>query len=67
MNTLFSYLRHYWPLVALSLSLATVNQVFSLLDPLIFRCVIDKYALQFQRYDSGENGGDDPRGRGGTS
>ena len=30
MTLLYSYLRHYWGLVALALVLATINQVFSL-------------------------------------
>ena len=34
----------------LALLLATINQVFSLLDPLIFRHVIDNYATKFQQY-----------------
>jgi len=47
MSLLFSYLRKYWPLISLALVLATINQVFSLLDPLIFRHVIDDYATRF--------------------
>lgn len=54
MRILLTYLRRYWQLVALALFLATVNQVFSLLDPLIFRHVIDEYALQYARYTSEE-------------
>lgn len=54
MKILFTYLRQYWKLVILSLFLATVNQVFSLLDPLIFRHVIDEYALQYQKYSEPE-------------
>ena len=54
MQLLYSYLRNYWPLVALALTLATINQVFSLLDPLIFRYVIDNYATRFQEYTTGE-------------
>jgi ATP-binding cassette, subfamily B, bacterial len=54
MKLLYSYLRHYWGLVALALILATINQVFSLLDPLIFRHVIDEYATRFQEYSTGE-------------
>ena len=38
----------------LALVLATINQVFSLLDPLIFRYVIDEYATRFQEYTTGE-------------
>jgi ATP-binding cassette, subfamily B, bacterial len=47
MKLLYSYLRNYWGLIALALALATINQVFSLLDPLIFRYVIDRYATRF--------------------
>ena len=54
MKLLYSYLRGYWPLVALALVLATINQVFSLLDPLIFRYVIDGYATKFSQYTTGE-------------
>ena len=50
MALLYSYLRHYRSLVALALVLAAINQVFSLLDPLIFRHVIDEYATRFQEY-----------------
>src|SRR5471032_69597 len=54
MNILYGYLRHYWTLVALALVLATINQVFSLLDPLIFRHVIDQYATRFAEYSTRE-------------
>ena len=54
MALLFSYLRNYWPLIALALVLATINQVFSLLDPLIFRYVIDNYATRFAEYTTRE-------------
>ena len=47
MNTLYRYLRDYWRLVALALVLAAVNQVFSLLDPLIFRHIIDSMPRGF--------------------
>jgi ATP-binding cassette, subfamily B, bacterial len=54
MTLLWSYLRRYWGLVALALVLASVNQVFSLLDPLIFRHVIDRYAMRFREYTTGQ-------------
>lgn len=54
MKLLLAYLADYWRLVALALMLAAVNQVFSLLDPLIFRYVIDEYATKFQDYTTGE-------------
>ncbi|MFL5617772.1 MAG: ABC transporter ATP-binding protein, partial [Gemmatimonadaceae bacterium] len=50
MHTLYRYLRPYWRFVLLALFLAAVNQVFSLLDPLIFRHVIDEYATQYDKY-----------------
>jgi ATP-binding cassette subfamily B protein len=54
MRLLYSYLRGYWKLVLLALFLATVNQVFSLLDPLIFRYVIDQYATRYREYTHAE-------------
>ena len=54
MALLYSYLRNYWGLIALALLLATINQVFSLLDPLIFRYVIDNYATRFAEYSTSE-------------
>src|SRR5918996_4663540 len=54
MKLLYSYLRNYWGLVAFALLLATINQVFSLLDPLIFRYVIDEYATRFREYTTTE-------------
>jgi ATP-binding cassette subfamily B protein len=54
MKLLFSYLKQYWKLIALALALAAINQIFSLLDPLIFRHVIDEYATQFQKYTRAE-------------
>lgn len=43
MKLLFSYLRQYWGLLALALLLAAINQIFSLLDPLILGKIIDRY------------------------
>src|SRR5215204_4896673 len=54
MKLLYSYLRHYRALIGLALVLATINQVFSLLDPLIFRYVIDNYATRFAEYTTRE-------------
>jgi ATP-binding cassette subfamily B protein len=54
MKLLATYLRDYWRLVALALVLAAINQIFSLLDPLIFRHVIDEYATRFSEYSTGE-------------
>jgi ATP-binding cassette subfamily B protein len=49
---LLSYLRKYQPVILLALVLAATNQVFSLLDPLIFRHVIDDYATRFREYQT---------------
>ncbi|PYV42252.1 MAG: ABC transporter ATP-binding protein [Acidobacteria bacterium] len=54
MKLLLAYLRHYWKLVALALLLAAINQIFSLLDPWIFRYVIDEYATRYQEYSTRE-------------
>ena len=50
MKLLYSYLKQYWPLVVLTLVLAAINQIFSLLDPLVFRYVIDNYATKYSQY-----------------
>ena len=52
MKLLLWYLKQYWKLVAFALLLAAVNQTFSLLDPLIFRHVIDEYATRFKEYSA---------------
>src|SRR5688572_12965496 len=54
MALLWSYLRVHWRLVALALALAAINQVFSMLDPLVFRYIIDRYASRYQEYTQGE-------------
>jgi ATP-binding cassette subfamily B protein len=54
MQILYSYLRRYWKLGLLALVLAAINQIFSLLDPLIFRHVIDEYATRYKEYTTGE-------------
>src|SRR5262245_24669154 len=54
MRLLYRYLTNYKGLIALALTLATINQVFSLLDPLILRFVIDRYATRFQEYSTSE-------------
>jgi len=54
MQLLFGYLRQYRWLVGVALVLAAINQTFSLLDPLILRYVIDRYATRFQEYTTGE-------------
>ena len=41
-------------MVVLILVLAAINQVFSLLDPVIFRHVIDDYATRYQEYTTSQ-------------
>ena len=43
MKLLFAYLRPYRGMIVLAIFLAIVNQVFSLLDPQIFRIIVDRY------------------------
>src|SRR6202142_38689 len=50
MNLLYRYAKQYWKLVAIALLLAATNQIFSLLDPVIFRHVIDGYATKYHQY-----------------
>ncbi len=50
MKLLYRYTRQYWQLVVVALLLAATNQIFSLLDPLIFRHVIDGYATKYHQY-----------------
>jgi ATP-binding cassette, subfamily B, bacterial len=47
MSRLFYYLKQYRGLLTAALVLAIINQVFSLLDPLIFRYIIDNVATKF--------------------
>ncbi|MBK5285433.1 MAG: hypothetical protein JJE25_08505, partial [Bacteroidia bacterium] len=54
MKVLFNYLKRYRWLALLTLILAAINQVFSLLDPWIFRIVIDKYATHTGDYTRNE-------------
>lgn len=44
MKILVSYLKRYKGLVFLSMILASINMIFSLLDPYIFGKILDKYA-----------------------
>src|SRR5688500_8117877 len=54
MRLLLRYLQRYRLLILLALVLAAINQIFSLLDPLIFRYVIDRYATKYDQYTTGE-------------
>src|SRR5438270_3593223 len=54
MRILYGYLRNYWKLAATALVLAAINQIFSLLDPWIFRFIIDSYATKYSQYSSAQ-------------
>ena len=54
MKIFYRYIKKYWKLCALTLGLAAVNQTFSLLDPYIFRHVIDEYASKPDMYTRAE-------------
>ncbi len=54
MNLLYQYSKEYWKLFLAALLLAATNQIFSLLDPLIFRHVIDSYATKYHEYTQGQ-------------
>ena len=54
MKIFYGYLKKYWKLCVLTLVLASINQIFSLLDPYIFRHVIDEYATKPDLYTRAE-------------
>ena len=54
MDLLYQYSKQYWKLFVVALLLAATNQIFSLLDPLIFRHVIDSYATKYHQYTQGQ-------------
>jgi ATP-binding cassette, subfamily B, bacterial len=50
MKILWSYLKKYWILCVVVLVLASINMVFSMLDPYIVKLIIDNYASRFAEY-----------------
>lgn len=50
MKLLAHYTKRYWKLMVFALILAAINQIFSLLDPVIFRHIIDDYATKHHQY-----------------
>jgi ATP-binding cassette subfamily B protein len=54
MKILFSYLKNYKSLIFLALFLAAINQIFSFLDPYVFRLIIDKYVTNYKNFTTGE-------------
>jgi ATP-binding cassette subfamily B protein len=51
MKLLLTYLKNYKWLVILALLLAAINQVFSLIDPLFFKRIVDEYATNPHEHD----------------
>ncbi len=54
MKLLWQYLKNYRKVLIGALVLATINQVFSLLDPQIFRYLIDNYATRATELSSND-------------
>jgi ATP-binding cassette, subfamily B, bacterial len=54
MKLLIQYLKQYKSLVALALILASINQIFSLLDPLVFKHLVDDYGGNASQYSKTE-------------
>lgn len=52
MTLLFRYVKEHKGVLFLALFLAAINQVFSLLDPQIFRMIIDDYAMKVREMPS---------------
>lgn len=48
MQLLYTYLKKHVAFVLLALLLAAINQIFSLLDPFIFRFIIDNYVSEYK-------------------
>ena len=54
MSFILKYLKQYKGILLLALLLATVNQVFSLFDPQVFRMIVDKYISHFGDFSKQE-------------
>ncbi|MFY9309334.1 MAG: ABC transporter ATP-binding protein [Bacteroidia bacterium] len=54
MKLLLDYLKRYKNLVFLALVLAAINQTFSLLDPLVFKHLVDNYGSNPHKYNKTE-------------
>ena len=54
MRLLFSYVKRHKGVLFAALVLAVINQVFSLLDPQIFRLIIDNYATNLDDFSEPE-------------
>jgi len=54
MGFIYAYLKPHRKLLLFALFCATFNQVFSLLDPQIFRIIIDTYISKFSEFSRNE-------------
>lgn len=54
MKLLWNYLKTYKKYLVYSLVLASINQLFSLFDPQVFRLMIDNYASKFDTLTQGQ-------------
>lgn len=54
MKLLLQYLKRYKGLIVLALALASINQIFSLLDPLVFKHIVDNYATNPHDYSKSD-------------
>lgn len=54
MPLLFNYLKQYKKILTLTLVLAAVNQIFSLVDPQIFRLIIDNFISKIGHISQGD-------------
>ena len=54
MKIFYRYIKKYWKLCVLTLVLASINQIFSLFDPYIFRLMIDQYVTKPDLYTRAE-------------
>ena len=54
MNTLITYIKKYKKTLGLGLLFAAVNQIFSLMNPQVFRLIIDNYASNYKEFTQAE-------------
>lgn len=54
MKVLYNYLKKQKKYLAVAIVLACINQLFSLMDPQIFRILIDKYATNYKNFSQSE-------------
>ncbi len=54
MSFILKYLKEHKKTLFLALVLAAINQIFSLLDPQVFRLIIDNYISKFDTFTQAE-------------